>query len=143
MITAATEKDYPVIVEVWEKSVRATHDFLPEDYLQEIKILLPDILPHVQLFVWKDDNGLIKGFAGVAQNKIEMLFIHPASIGKGLGKTLARFCVHTLNADTVDVNEQNKNAVAFYKKIGYHQTGKQELDSMGRPFPLLQMKYVK
>ena len=45
MIRAATEKDYPAIIDLWEQSVRATHHFLPEEYLQQIKVLLPSIFP--------------------------------------------------------------------------------------------------
>jgi len=88
-------------------------------------------------------SATVKGFAGVAEDKMEMLFIHPDSIGKGIGRALTEFCIHTLNADKVDVNEQNEKAVSFYKKIGYCQTGRQELDGMGRPFPLLQMQYKR
>jgi putative acetyltransferase len=141
MIVSATDKDYPAIIEVWELSVRATHDFLPEDYLQEIKQLLPTIFPHVQIYTCRDDDGAITGFAGVAGDKMEMLFIHPRSMGQGVGRSLAEYCIHTLNADKVDVNEHNAPAVEFYKKIGYGQIGRRELDSMGRPFPLLEMQY--
>ena len=140
MITPATTNDYPALVDLWERSVRATHHFLPEDYLQEIKLLLPAILPHVNIYTWRDEDS-IKGFAGVAENKMEMLFIHPDSRGQGIGRLLAEYCLHTLNADLVDVNEQNEQAVSFYKKMGYEQIGRLDLDGLGRPFPLLQLKY--
>ena len=142
MIVPATEKDYPTIIELWELSVRATHDFLPEDYLQEIKQLLPGIFPHVQIYTWRDEDGAIQGFAGVSGEKMEMLFIHPRSMGKGLGRLLAEYCIHTFKADKADVNEHNAQAVKFYKKIGYRQVGRRELDGMGRPFPLLEMQYL-
>jgi putative acetyltransferase len=142
MIAPATEKDYPAIIELWELSVRATHHFLPEDYLQEIKRLLPTILPRIQIYKWQDDGSNITGFAGVAGDKMEMLFIHPRNMGQGLGRLLAEYCLHNLKADKVDVNEHNTQAVKFYKKIGYRQIGRRELDNMGRPFPLLEMKYL-
>src|SRR5215470_8480332 len=105
MIVLAAERDYAAIIELWEQSVRATHHFLPEDYLQEIKKLLPTIFPHVQIYTWRDDGGTIAGFAGVAADKMEMLFVHPSIIGQGLGRLLAEYCIHTLNADKVDVKE--------------------------------------
>src|SRR3954471_20637538 len=78
MINSASLKDYPAIIALWELSVRASHLFLPEDYLQKIKNLLPSILPAVTLFVHLDkDNKPITGFLGVSGEKIEMLFIHP------------------------------------------------------------------
>ena len=140
MIRSATIEDHPQIIELWERSVRATHHFLPEDYLNEIKLLLPTILPHADVYVF-EDNDVIKGFTGVAEKKMEMLFIDPASIGKGYGRMLAEFCIHTLHADKVDVNEQNEQAVKFYKKMGYQQIGRQDLDSTGKPFPVLEMQY--
>ena len=140
MITAATEKDYPVIIELWEHSVRATHRFLPEDYLQQIKILLPSILPAVQLFINLDDHKNVTGFVGVAEKKIEMLFIHPVSRGQGIGKQLTQFAIHELQSDRVDVNEQNSQAVGFYQHMGFVITGRSETDGLGKPFPLLLME---
>lgn len=41
---------------------------------------------------------------------------------------------------TVDVNEQNAGAHAFYKKYGFVQTGRSELDGAGKPYPLIHME---
>ena len=41
---------------------------------------------------------------------------------------------------TVDVNEQNPAACRFYEACGFVVEGRSELDSTGRPFPLLQMR---
>jgi len=139
MITPATEKDYPEIIELWEQSVRATHLFLPEDYLQHIKRLLPSILPAVQLFIYIDEHENITGFLGVAENKIEMLFIHPQFMGQGVGKQLTQFAVDELQSGKVDVNEQNSQAVGFYQHMGFVITGRSETDGLGKPFPLLLM----
>lgn len=139
MITAATEKDYPEITDVWEQSVRATHHFLPEEYLQQIKTLLPSIFPAVQLFVAQDENK-ITGFLGVAEKKIEMLFIHPGSRGMGIGKQLTSFAIQELQANKVDVNEQNEQATGFYQQMGFVVTGREETDGLGKPYPLLLME---
>ena len=141
MITSATYNDYSAIMELWELSVKATHNFLPEDYFQEIRTLLPAILPQVKLYTWQESDGVIKGFAGVSKQKIEMLFIHPGKIRQGLGRQLIMFCVHSLKIDKVDVNEQNEQAVHFYKKMGFKMTGRHELDSMGKPYPILEMQH--
>src|SRR5262245_10790053 len=72
MINSASQRDYPAIIELWELSVRASHLFLPEDYLQRIKNLLPSILPAVRLFIHLDkDQKTITGFLGVSEEKIE------------------------------------------------------------------------
>jgi len=116
---------------------------LPETYLQEIKALLPEILFQVPVYVYRYPHGTIKGFAGVADQKIEMLFVHPDSRGKGIGRLLTRYCIDSMQASMVDVNEQNGQDVQFYKKMGFMITGRQELDSLGRPFPILNMQLTR
>ena len=140
MIKKATEKDYPAIIQVWEQSVRATHHFLPEDYLQEIKALLPAILPAVPTYILQNEEQGIDGFLGVADNKIEMLFIHPDKRGQGIGCSLVQFAIIELKADKADVNEQNEQAVGFYRRMGFVISGRTDTDGRGRPYPLLQMK---
>lgn len=39
--------DYPEMSEVWERSVRATHDFLPDAYIIRLKGLLTQYLDSV------------------------------------------------------------------------------------------------
>ena len=144
MINSASQSDYPAIIALWELSVRASHFFLPEEYLQQIKKLLPSILPAVKLFIYLDrDNKTIIGFLGVSGEKIEMLFIHPDKRGQGIGSLLNEFAVNQLHTNKVDVNEQNEQALGFYKKLGYGVVGRTGVDSLGKPFPILQMEYVK
>lgn len=132
--------DYPELVAVWEASVRATHDFLGEQDIAFFKpLLLSDYLPAVRLACTKTAAGAISGFVGVAENKIEMLFIDPARRGQGLGKTLLDYAVTELGADKVDVNEQNAQAVGFYRHLGFRTVARSPLDGSGKPFPLLHM----
>lgn len=139
MIVAANPGMYDELIAVWESSVRATHDFITEDYLQEIKALLPDILPQVNLVVYRDNDKVV-GFAGVAGQKLEMLFVLPERMGKGIGKTLLLYCIDELQVNAVDVNEQNKEATGFYEKMGFTVHNRKPLDGMGKPYPILEMK---
>jgi len=61
----------------------------------------------------KDNYGVFGG----SEEKIEMLFIHPAKRGEGIGTLLNNFAVEQLGTNRVDVNEQNEQAVTFYKKL--------------------------
>jgi putative acetyltransferase len=49
---------------------------------------------------------------------------------------------HLKGALTVDVNEQNPEAVRFYEACGFAVVGRSEVDGSGRPFPLLHMQEV-
>jgi putative acetyltransferase len=135
------QSDYQELARVWEASVRATHDFLPESYILLLKeLVLSRYLDAVMLICTRDSGQRITGFAGVAAGKIEMLFIHPRHRGYGLGKQLLRYAMENLNADELDVNEQNPQALGFYFKQGFEVIGRSEVDGMGQPYPLLHMR---
>jgi putative acetyltransferase len=107
------------ILTVWEKSVLATHDFLTPTDFEEIKELVSNInFNDFQVFCLTNEN-LVLGFIGVADKKVEMLFLDPKYFGQGLGQKLLNFAVNELNADKVDVNEQNTKAIKFYQKFGF------------------------
>ena len=140
-ISSVRSDDFPRMVEVWEASVRATHHFLSEADIQLFKPLVGDAFQHVaELVCVREVGGEVVGFLGVADGKIEMLFIHPAWRGAGLGRSLVSHAVAALGATTVDVNEQNEQAVGFYLRMGFEVEGRSELDGMGKPFPLLHMR---
>src|SRR5688572_21220970 len=103
MIIRAEIQDHENLARIWEASVRASHHFLPEDYLQHIKSLLPQIFQHVTTFVHRNEQGSITGFLGVSDKKIEMLFIDPQYMRKGIGKQLTRFAIEELRLSAVDV----------------------------------------
>ena len=132
-------KDHPTLERIWESSVRASHHFLPEDYLQRIKSLLPEIFQHVTIYIHRSDEGSITGFLGVSDKKIEMLFIDPQFMRKGIGKQLTSFAINELRVCAVDVNEQNEEALRFYQHAGFTVTKRNEVDSLGKPFPILEM----
>ena len=72
-------------------------------------------------------------------SKIDALFIDPAYQGQGVGRALVDHAASLSHGLTVDVNEQNEGACAFYRKLGFHQMGRSEFDDSGRPFPILHL----
>lgn len=44
---------------------------------------------------------------------------------------------------TVDVNEQNTQAVGFYARAGFTVTGRSPVDDEGRPYPLLHLALTR
>lgn len=139
-IKAYDQKYKQQILTVWEQSVLATHDFLTPTDFSEIKKLVQTInFNHFQVYCLTEDDFVI-GFIGVANKKIEMLFLDPKYFGQGLGKMLMNFAISELAADKVDVNEQNIKAVNFYKKSGFEIIERAEKDDQGRNYPLLRMK---
>jgi putative acetyltransferase len=139
-IELTRKSDYQKLIEIWEASVRATHDFLKEE---DIAALKPLILEHyfdaVDLRCVKDICGKILGFCGVHEGNIEMLFISPDARDMGIGATLTKNAITEQNATSVDVNEQNPRALGFYQHLGFSIVGRSPLDGQGKPYPLLHM----
>lgn len=141
LIDSLDKSEYPAIVELWEASVRATHHFLKEEDILYFKpLILNHYLDAVELSCIRDDSGVILGFQGVAEENLEMLFIHPDQRGKGIGKALLVHAVQNLGIKKVDVNEQNEQALGFYQHYGFKVISRSELDPSGKPYPILHME---
>ncbi|ENM5740417.1 GNAT family N-acetyltransferase [Vibrio mimicus] len=133
-------ENYAEMLNVWENSVRATHDFITEEDIKFFKpIIIEQAFPAVTLRCVKNESGSILGFVGTHDAKVEMLFILDEVRGKGIGKVLLQHAIEQLGATTVDVNEQNPQAVGFYERMGFKVTSRSPLDDMGKPFPILHM----
>ena len=140
MLQKASEIDFPILIDIWERSVRATHNFLPKEEINSLKpLILNEYFHHVLLHKYIQD-GKIVGFIGTSNNNIEMLFIDPQCRGKGIGRILTNFAITDLRIENVDVNEQNLQALGFYKKIGFKISKRSKLDGQGKPYPILHLK---
>ena len=140
-ITDRTPQLMDQLLEVWERSVRATHLFLSADEVAEIKPYVPQALreiPHL-VAAWRAD-GAPAGFLGVDGRKLEMLFLAPEERGKGLGRKLVQYGMERFDIREVTVNEQNPQARGFYERMGFCVCQRSELDEQGRPYPILTMR---
>ena len=140
-ITDLNQADYAQIIVVWEASVRATHHFLTEAWIEEHRpLILEQYLDMVSLHGIRDELGKAVAFLGHLDGNIEMLFVHPEHFRQGLGKALIRYAIDEQNATKVDVNEQNPGACQFYESMGFEVVSRSELDGQGNPFPILHME---
>lgn len=140
MIVSAVKKDYPVLIDIWESAVKATHHFLSDEDFEFYKSHIPIYFQHVTLFAYKDDKGVIKGFLGVEDDSIEMLFVDNESRGTGIGRSLLDYAVNTLNTRRVDVNEHNTQALEFYYHFGFREVDRSEYDGEGKEYPILHLE---
>lgn len=138
-IDAIYPSEFPEMADLWEASVRATHHFLKEPDIAFFKPLLSGYFEAVELACVRDENGRMLGFSGIAAGKLEILFVHPDSMGKGIGKALLQHAIEHGKVTKVDVNEDNPQAVGFYEHSGFRTMSRSELDGMGKPFPILHM----
>ena len=139
MIRKVKATDYPRLMEIWESAVSSTHDFLKEEDFLYYKEQLPVYFQHVTLFGFEQE-GILIGFMGIAEGNLEMLFVDDNYRGIGIGKRLITYSIGNLQVTKVDVNEQNIQAVGFYKYMGFSIYKRSNLDGEGKEYPILHMQ---
>ncbi len=129
------------LAEVWERSVRATHDFLCEEDIVAMRPYVKDAVEHIEsLAVAYTAHDVPLGFAGAAEGKLEMLFVDDTARGHGVGHALLAHAVEQFDVHRLDVNEQNPQARAFYEHEGWRAVYRSSIDDSDRPFPLIRMQ---
>lgn len=81
------------LVTVWESSIRATHDFFSETNIREIKKYVFQAIEEIPILVVAVDNKETLAFMGIAEDKLEMLFITAQRRGQGIGRNLLELFV--------------------------------------------------
>ncbi|MCI9631615.1 GNAT family N-acetyltransferase [Thomasclavelia cocleata] len=143
-IVEMKERDSELIenlLDVWENSVKATHLFLSDDEINNIRQYVPQALKGVPVLVIEEnENGNLVGFMGIADKMLEMLFILNECRGQGIGKQLLQYGIENYLINELAVNEQNPLAKGFYEHLGFEVYKRTETDEQGNPYPLLYMK---
>ena len=135
------------LLDVWERSVRATHLFLSDAEVRRIKEYVPEALKGVEHLVVAEaepelgtETGRPIAFMGVQDGRLEMLFVAPEERGHGVGKRLLQLGFDDYGIVEVTVNEQNPQAVGFYEHMGFSTYKRTDVDEEGGPYPLLYMR---
>jgi putative acetyltransferase len=78
-IRQAIPTDREVLLDVWLRSVRATHTFVSEEDIQSFVPLVRDCLASSEPEFWVlcSDSGEVMGFMGVSGSKMDALFLAP------------------------------------------------------------------
>lgn len=142
-VRPASATEHGALMTVWERSVRATHDFLTEGDIGFYRPLVAEYFASsgAALWVLADQSDVAIGFLGLDGDSIAALFIEPAHHGAGGGRLLVSFAQSLRPAGlSVDVNEQNTQARGFYEALGFSVVGRSPVDDHGRPFPILHMR---
>jgi putative acetyltransferase len=142
-VRPARVEDRERLLELWERSVRATHHFLDDSDVVALRPLVAEELASdtVDWWVLVSATEALIGFLGFASDTIEALFVDPDHHGQGGGKFLVAHAQSlSAGALAVDVNEQNEAALRFYEALGFSVVGRSPTDAGGRPFPILHMK---
>lgn len=139
MLIHPTAKEVHALLDVWEKSVRVTHAFLKPGDVEFYRPFVAEFIPRLKIYVVKEGSRIV-AFMGLDNCNIEMLFVRPEHRCCGYGSALVDIAVFDEDVRTVDVNEQNGQAVGFYLDKGFEVVGRDGCDSFGKPYPVLHLR---
>ena len=131
-----------VLLQIWERSVRATHLFLLDAEVNRIKEYVPRAFEGVEHLIVAEAEKPV-AFMGTQNGRLEMLFVAPEERGRGIGRQLLQYGVESYGVFEVTVNEQNPQAVGFYERMGFETYKRTDTDEEGAPYPLLYVKRVR
>ncbi len=127
------------LLDVWERSVRATHAFLSDAEVRRIKGYVPSALEGVERLIVVEAEGPV-AFMGIEGVRLEMLFVVPEARGRGIGGRLLQLGIDECGVRETTVNEQSQQAVGFYEHMGFEVYKRTDRDEEGGPYPLLYMR---
>lgn len=133
--------DGEALVDLWRRAVDATHDFLSTEDRQAIDTEVAGFLPQASMVVAVGEQDQPQGFMLIEGSHMEALFIDPDVRGTGIGRQLLLHALALHPQLTTDVNAQNTQAVGFYRRMGFAETGRSPMDSQGRPYPLIHLRH--
>lgn len=139
-IRRSTSNDVDRVLQIWRDAVDATHHFLSQEDRAAIEDEVVSFLPNVPLWLAIDEYDRSLGWMLLDEERMEALFIDPASRGEGVGRALVQHALSLHTTIFTDVNEQNLQAVGFYKHLGFVPVGRSELDGQGRAYPLIHLR---
>ncbi len=129
------------LTNLWERSVRATHLFLTEDEIRRIRMEVPRAIKEAaRLVIAETADDRPAALMGIEDGVLEMLFLEPEARGQGLGKRMLQYGIDRCAVRELTVNEQNPQALGFYRHMGFQVCKRTDHDSQGAPYPLLYMR---
>ncbi len=131
--------EHSSVLQLWEESVSASHDFITKKDIDHYKEMIAESLVNFELFA-VDEGDEMQGFIALSNQKIQMLFVHPNAFRRGFGKRLIQYAVQVHRAWLVDVNAQNEQALSFYLSMGFRIYHKFPNDSAGKPYPVWSLR---
>jgi putative acetyltransferase len=140
IIRRADEPDFSNLLDIWLRSVVASHDFLKKSDIKDLVPKIRDVyLSRVELWVAENGSDHAIGFIGLVGMRVDMLFVDPDQRGNGIGGALLDYVLRIRGGLNVDVNEQNTYALGFYLNYGFILRGRSSVDSEGLPHQVLHL----
>lgn len=131
--------DRASIISIWRRSSEIGHPFLSSEQLAaQQSVVEANSLDTAEIWV-ATLGGQPAAFIGLIDGFIGALFVDGPARGTGLGTQLLRHAIQLKGTLSLEVYEQNRQAIGFYLRHGFQITDRAEQDSLGFPHPVLTM----
>jgi putative acetyltransferase len=135
--------DMEALSAIWFDASRIAHPFIGEARLREQRVLIETIyLPQAETLV-AVHRGEPAGFISLMDDFVGGLFVSPHHQGAGIGRTLIQHAIESREELRLEVYTANAGACAFYRSLGFVETGRRPLDDQGLPFENAQMALTR
>lgn len=119
MIREYQANDTDALIAIWEKANAFSHPFLTVEFVAQVAKDMRNIyLPNAETWVLEEDGQAI-GFIALIGNEIGGLFLDPALIGKGFGRTMVDHAFALKGPLCVEVFKDNAVGRPFYERYGF------------------------
>lgn len=157
-IRKAVLEDIPQIRAVGSASWRTTYTgIFPDEFIENVleqwwsEAGFQRSIPNAGVcnLVAEHDGQIVGTLMGTANPREEgqvhlfRLYIHPDHFGQGIGKQLWQAYLQHLAAEVkrvdLEVEPQNARAIHFYTRLGFQETGTNEIEAFGYTMKTTQM----
>lgn len=132
--------DRDATLAIWLEASRVGHGFLGEAELQKQKALVRDHYLDASETWLALDGDTPLGFIGLLDAFIGGLFVAPTAHGRGIGRQLVEHAATLKGALEVEVYAANREALGFYARCGFVESGRRPRDDEGRALEIVQLR---
>lgn len=135
-------KDWPTLINIFDKSLRTTDELSDEYWASLYKNLMSFSYPTYDTYVFEIDGKVVAYISYWQEKKlIKMLYVLPEYMNKGIGSKLIKYILETyLEEMTIGVKPTNEVALHLYQKFGFEIFSKEEYDTSGIYYPHYMLK---
>ncbi|WP_423369587.1 GNAT family N-acetyltransferase [Burkholderia sp. LMG 32019] len=142
-IRAYEASDLHTLSAIWFDASLHAHPFLGEARLREQRTLVEKVyLPDAETWV-ACRAGEPVGFIGLLDGAIGGLFVVPSMHGHGIGRALVEHALALKGALDLEVYADNRDACAFYTRLGFEEISRRDEDDEGLPFANIRMRATR
>jgi len=135
--------DMEALSAIWFDASRIAHPFIGETRLREQRILIETVyLPQAETLV-AIHRDVQAGFISLMDDFIGGLFVSPHHQGSGIGRALIDRAIESRARLHLEVYTANARACAFYRSLGFVETGRRPIDDQGLPFENARMTLTR